>query len=171
MEHKTWTTEDKSTWGDGPWQQEPDKEQFADEATGLPCLVKRSHASGALCGYVGVPEGHPWFSVGYGALEEDGNAPEVHGGLTYADFCQEGPEELTVCHVPAPGEPDRVWWLGFDCAHAWDLMPAMKARERTYGMPDYPGLGIEDKYRTVEYVKAECASLAAQIMAAAGVTA
>ena len=34
MEHKTWATVDKSAWGDGPWQDEPDKEQWPDEATG-----------------------------------------------------------------------------------------------------------------------------------------
>ena len=56
VEHKTWVTIDKSSWGDGPWLAEPDKEQFADEATGLPCLIRRSPTSGALCGYVGVPE-------------------------------------------------------------------------------------------------------------------
>src|SRR5450759_2183131 len=58
MEHKTWTTVDKSTCGDGPWMAEVDKEQWAEETTGLPCLIKRNDW-GALCGYVGVTEGHP----------------------------------------------------------------------------------------------------------------
>jgi hypothetical protein len=123
--------------------------------------------SGALCGYVGVAEGHPWFGVGYGDLPGE---PDVHGGLTFADFCQEGPEEAAICHVPGPGEPDRVWWLGFDCAHAWDLMPAMRAREREMGIP-LAGFDLDDTYRTVAYVKAECARLAAQAVAAAGVPA
>ena len=35
------------------------------EATGLPCLVKRSPHIGNLCGYVGVSEGHPWFGKHY----------------------------------------------------------------------------------------------------------
>ena len=122
MEHKTWTTVDKTAWGEGPWSGEVDKEQFTDEATGLPCLVKRNH-SGSLCGYVGVSEGHPWFGKDYGDLSAD-----VHGGLTFADFCQEGDEAHTICHVPGPGEPDRVYWLGFDCGHAWDLVPGMNAR-------------------------------------------
>ena len=154
MEHKTWTTMDKTSWGPGPWQDEPDKEQYADEATGLPCLVKRG-PFGALCGYVGVSEGHPWFGKGY-----DDVPAEAHGGLTFADFCQEGDEAKTICHVPGPGEPDRVWWLGFDCGHAWDISPAMDAREAGRGwapihMPD-------SSYKTVAYVKAECARLAAQ---------
>lgn len=49
---------DKSGWGDGPWQKEPDKAQWLDEATRLPCLAVRNNVSGTLCGYVGVPPGH-----------------------------------------------------------------------------------------------------------------
>jgi integrase len=121
MEHKTWDTVDKSGWGPGPWQDEPDKEQFADKATGYACLVKRNRF-GALCGYVGVPQGHPWHGKGYDDVEAD-----VHGGLTYAAPCQEGPEGETICHVPGPGEPEPLWWLGFDCNHAWDVAPGMDA--------------------------------------------
>lgn len=36
METLEYRTKDKSTWGDGPWQQEPDKKQWQDAATGLP---------------------------------------------------------------------------------------------------------------------------------------
>jgi len=165
MEHKTWTTmaDEKATWGPGPWTDEPDKEQFTDEGTGLPCLVKRNHF-GSLCGYVGVSEGHPWFAKDYSDLPAN-----VHGGLTFADFCQEGDEAQAICHIPGPGEPDRVWWLGFDCGHAWDVAPAMDAREHGRGwepirMPD-------TSYKTVGYVKAELARLAAQAAAAAPVPA
>ena len=165
MESKTWTTVDKSTWGDGPWMAEPDKIQFADEATGLPCLIKRSHLSGSLCGYVGVAEGHPWFGQGYGDVDAD-----VHGGLTFADFCQEGDEAHTICHIPGPGEPDRVWWLGFDAGHAFDISPAMEARELAQGYPPIRSMGADwgmgETYKTVAYVKAECASLAEQAWAA-----
>ena len=158
MERKTWITTDKTSWGPGPWQDEPDKEQFADEATGLPCLIKRSSLGGNLCGYVGVSEGHPWFGKGYGDLDE---TVEVHGGLTYSGFCQEGDEAQTICHVPGPGEPDRVYWLGFDCGHAWDIMPAMDARHREFFHD------ADDHYRAVAYVKAECAALAKQASEAA----
>jgi hypothetical protein len=157
MEHKTWTTIDKASWGPGPWQDEPDKEQWADEATGLPCLIKRSWGGGSFCGYVGVSEGHPWFGVGLIYLED---AVEVHDGLSYADFCEEGPEGTTICHVPAPGELDRVWWLGFSCGGTWDVRPAMDARDRERGLPVI--CDEDDTYKTVAYVKAECASLARQ---------
>lgn len=49
MQTISYTTKDKSTWGDGPWQHEPDKMQYEDPDTGLPCLIVRN-AVGALCG-------------------------------------------------------------------------------------------------------------------------
>jgi hypothetical protein len=158
---------DKASWGPGPWQHEPDKEQWQDEATGFACLLKRNPV-GALCGYVGVPEGHPWhgsdYSPGWRAEDDEPLSPalqllddvEVHGGLTYAASCQEGPEDATICHVPAPGEPEPLWWFGFDCAHSWDRCPGYRRLS----------LGSGDTYRDVAYVKAECASLARQAKAA-----
>ena len=153
MKTLSWTHVDKSSWADGPWKSEPDKLQWADEITGLPCLIKRN-CVGALCGYVGIPEGHPWYRKGYEAVQP---YPEVHGGLTYADHCQDGDDDAkTICHIPAPREPDNVWWLGFDCAHVGDLSPAFGRR-----------FSDRDTYRPVSYVQAECASLARQAKEAA----
>lgn len=64
MSKKEWTTIDKSEWDRGPWDDEPDKVQWVDEVAGLDCLIVRNRG-GALCGYVGVPGGHPLFGVGY----------------------------------------------------------------------------------------------------------
>ena len=168
MEHKTWhtMTAEKTEWGPGPWRDEPDKEQWPDPDTGLPCLIRRAPNHGALCGYVGVSEGHPWFGQGFLALE---GHVDVHDGLSYSDFCREGPEAEMICHVPAPGEPDRVWWLGFSCAGAWDVRPAMDARDRARGWPvvRHPA----ETYKAVAYVKAECARLAQQAAEAVLVTA
>lgn len=174
--------EEKAQWGPGPWDDEPDKLQWTDEATGLPCLVKRNHL-GALCGYVGVPEGHPAFEMGYDAVhdlfpnwDEEG-ALEVHGGITYAAHCQEGPEEHTICHIPDPGQPDHVFWLGFDTAHSGDLVPAMTAYayEQQFG-PDNelvkltkkhenerPKSWPQDTYKNIDYVRAETRNLARQL--------
>lgn len=44
---ETWI--DKTTWGEGPWQHEPDRVDWYDEGTGLPCLMIRN-AIGAWCG-------------------------------------------------------------------------------------------------------------------------
>src|SRR5262249_25376638 len=114
---------DKSAWGDGAWQTEPDKIQWTDEATGLPCLPVRKPRSGSWCGYVGVPEEHRMFGLSYdqaSSLAAD-EYLRVHGGLTFAGTCQEGAEDTGICHIPQPGQPDKVWWLGFDCAHAGDI--------------------------------------------------
>jgi hypothetical protein len=108
---------DKSKWGPGPWQDEPDRVLF--EAHGFPCLIVRVPHSGHLCGYVAVPPGHPWHGKGYDDVRtKDGEWPDAHGGLTYAGACSG-----TICHVPKPGEPDDVWWLGFDHAHCGDSSP------------------------------------------------
>lgn len=153
MKAMEWTFVDKTQWPDGEWNSEPDKLQWQDEATGLPCLIVRN-VVGALCGYVGVDSGHPWYGVSYGYQEDcPDERVSVHGGLTYSDFCMEA--ENGICHVPAAGEPDRVWWLGFDCAHAGDMSPAYSY---LLSLP-------RESYRNVAYVKAQCASLAAQIAA------
>src|ERR1700742_75959 len=117
MQKIQYTTVDKSKWPPGPWHDEPDKLQWMDAATRMPCLIVRG-PSGALCGYVGVAEGQQYFGVEYDAVHA-----EVHGGLTFAGFCQAGHESEGVCHVPDDGEPEHVYWLGFDCAHAGDVSP------------------------------------------------
>lgn len=165
---KTYTFPERRVPVPGPWDDEPDKAQWIDEATDLDCLAVRSAHGGNWCGYVGVLPGHKWHGKGY---DELGEYPDVHGGLTYADFCMEGAEEGPgVCHVPAPGRPANVWWLGFDCAHAYDAMPTMEAREAELfkKLNDIPHLTgpYARVYRTFEYVRGECASLAKQIKAA-----
>jgi hypothetical protein len=150
METKTYITVDKTGWQPGPWKNEPDKVQWQDEATGLPCLAVRNHM-GAWCGYVGVAEGHKYFDKHYDEANRDGVS--VHGGLTFARFCYPNPNEAEdICHVPGEGEPDRVWWLGFDCAHHKDLCPA-----------DTSGMFRRGTYRDLAYVQGECRSLALQL--------
>lgn len=154
---------DRSRWPKGPWDGEPDKVQWIDEATGLDCLIVRN-GSGNLCGYVGVPEGHPFFLVGYSdcpppvkcdveALwceHSPGHVTNVHGGLTYSNLCAGH-----ICHVPEAGRPDRVWWLGFDTAHSGDVTPGYPESLRA--------LFANGTYKDVPYVKAECARLAEQL--------
>jgi hypothetical protein len=154
MQEKTWTNLDRSKWPKGPWDGEPDKVQFVDADTGLPCLAVRTQNLGQWCGYVGVPPGHPL----HGKTLDDERAGEllVHGGVTFAAGCDDAKGEgFGICHVPDPGEPDGVWWFGFDCAHGWDVVPAMLA----HGLV----LGDDCEYRTLEYVKGECRALAAQL--------
>lgn len=160
MSERVYRTMDKTAWGEGPWQDEPDKIQWTDAVTGLPCMAKRNRM-GVLCGYVGVAEGHPFFGKGYDDVPLD-----AHGGLSYADACQAPDEGMTpeeaeaklICHVPEPGQPDHVWWFGFDCGHGMmDFYPAA------------PDMNIipQATYKTLGYVRAQCRLLAAQLAVAA----
>jgi hypothetical protein len=150
---------DKSTWGEGPWQYEPDRLEFLH--AGYACLIVRNNL-GNLCGYVGVDNTHPFYGKPYQDLERE---LEVHGGLTYAKKCSG-----QVCHVPEPGMPEDVFWFGFDCAHLGDLTPGLAARERARGMPeldDPEGGFFRDVYRTIDYVRAQTERLAKQLRAIA----
>jgi hypothetical protein len=163
MNTTTARTVDKSLWGSGPWTTEPDRLEW--EHAGLPCLAVRGpEFSGHWCGYVAVPPAHPLHGQHY-----DGPDVTVHGGLTYSNRC-----DGHVCHVPKPGDPDDVWWFGFDCAHSGDLSPASHARYlgRGYPFSDKPydharavatDDGFVDVYRTLDYVQAEANTLAEQL--------
>jgi hypothetical protein len=161
MRERSWTFIDKAAYGPGPWADEPDKLQWPDAATGLPCLIVRNALTGNWCGYVGVPPGHPAYRQPYGDVPAD-----AHGGLSFSDTCQPDNAEHGICHVVEPGEPDDVWWIGFDCAHAFDVMPGLEVRiraaERRLAVPLPHGFP-EDTYKDVAYVRAECANLAGQL--------
>lgn len=149
---------DKSSWGPGPWQTEPDRLQWTDPATRLVCLIKRGPSTGALCGYVGIPPGHRYHGHHYNDIDV-----EVHWGLSYSAPCDGDPEH-GICHVPAPGEPDDLYWLGFDCAHAFDVAPQMAATIKELSQAAlnlYHGC----KYRDIAYVRRECERLTAQLVA------
>ncbi len=141
----------------GPWQSEPDRVEFEHE--GFTCLLVRGGSS--WCGYVGVAPGHPWHGKNYDEVQapnEDGEPDyvNVHGGLTYSAECGG-----SVCHVPKPGEPEHLWWLGFDCAHSGDLC----AYELIEGRRDRFNGHWYDTYKTVEYTRRETVRLADQAKA------
>lgn len=144
---------DKSTWGDGPWQKEPDRKEWRDKETGLNCMAIRNIGGGVWCGYVGVSSSHPAYGKDYYDVDVD-----VHGGLTYANKCSG-----KICHVPEPGEPDDIWWLGFDCGHCFDFAPAMVARLREIGSVHQ--FNLDEIYRDLEYVEEQCTKLASQLAA------
>jgi hypothetical protein len=131
---------DRSRWKQGgAWWQEPDRLDWEHE--GVTCLALRHPTSGHWCGYVGMKPGHPWYGKDYDSVE-----CEVHYGLTYAQGC-----EGNICHTPKPGEPEHLWWLGFDCAHCDDVQPcdgSLNFREATY--------------KTLEFVRLETERLARQ---------
>jgi hypothetical protein len=141
--------EEKLKWGDGPWQNEPDRWEF--DHAGLSCLVHRHPSLGHFCGYVGVPPTHPAYDKNYDDVDVS-----VHGGLTYSGHCQkDGP----ICHTPKPFEPDDLYWLGFDAAHYMDLSPGIVATLRELGSTRER----DDIYRDLAYVRKETESLAEQL--------
>lgn len=141
MAHKV----DRTNWPAGEWDNEPDRVDFV--AQGFACMMVR--AQGHWCGYVGVPNTHICYGVD--VMDWDNphmNTLSVHGGITYTSKCSG-----EVCHVPEPGMPHDVWWIGFDCHHHNDMSPAMV------------GFGFNNggAYRNVEYVRAETILLAEQL--------
>ena len=132
------------------WETEPDRESWTDETTGYPCLIRRA-PGGALCGYVAVPESHPFFGASCAYVNNHDDRIEVHGSLTYAGKCDGDPIK-GVCHV-SDGE-DEVWWFGFDCAHYMDCVPRIP---RSRHLP----------YRNWAYVRAGVESMARQLRARA----
>lgn len=163
---KTATFVDKSDWGDGLWQDEPDRVEWREGD--LVALALRG-PGGAWCGYVGVPPGHPYHGKDYDDVDVD-----VHGGLTYARECMDlaevkkyRPEEThdsIICHVPEEDEPEELWWLGFDCSHAGDYAPRherslAKVRDEAYRSEYVRHL----QYRDLSYVKNEVLGLVRQV--------
>lgn len=146
-------------WPPGPWDNEPDEDRF--EAHGFPVLLLRGPL-GNWCGYVAVPAGHPWHGRDYGVVGL-GDDVDVHGGLTYSGACSE-----RICHVPREGEPDGVWWVGFDCAHGMDVMPGMLATLQQIRGAEWDPASIYnyEQYRTVEYARAQAVALAEQALGA-----
>ena len=137
-----------AAWGEGPWQDEPDRVEWRVPGSALPRLVLRNR-TGNWCGYVGLPPGHRYHGQAYDTVVVD-----VHGGLTFGRECAGH-----ICHVPRDGEPEHVYWLGFDCGHSGDYSPGMEAHLRRSMGASYSG----GTYRTVDYVIAETEQLARQL--------
>lgn len=145
---------DKSKYECGPWLHEPDKKQWFDLATGLPCLIVRACITGALCGYVGVPKHHQLYEVPYGKI--DSQDISIHGGLTFSDKCQNSALESNgICHKVEEGAEDDVWWLGFDCSHYDDICPGF--------WHVYKDIAIVGTYRDFKYVENQVLVLAEQL--------
>ena len=125
---------------DGPWLDEPHHLYYTDRETGYECRLRRNPVY-AWCGYVEVAEDHPIFKKDYVTLNE---YLGVHGGITWSDY---PPMEKF-----SWGD-EKIWFVGFDCSHAYDLSPASRSR-----------LVIADQsYRDLEYVKNEVKNLCRQL--------
>jgi hypothetical protein len=120
----------------GPWTDEPNEGAF--KSYGFACTITRHPRLKHLCGYVDVPEGHPWWGKDWSAI-----AAKVHGGLTFSEGA-------------GPGKP---WRVGFDCAHSGDFSPGLER----YGRRPLPS----ETYRDWTYVEIQTRLLARQAREAA----
>lgn len=127
---------DKTKWGDGPWQNEPDLKEWMHN--GIKCLARRHPTSGHWCGYIALLPNHPWAKV---ERYYDINA-DVHGDITYKEM-----------EHPDTGADSQDYWFGFDCAHAGDYIPALYHNFRT---------AEKETYKTLEYVESQTNALADQ---------
>lgn len=151
-----------------PWETEPDLVKFRDPVTGLKCVMVRHPSFGNWCGYVQVPPGElrqvlknrqkaqhrGWknkLEHGYGYDHPVARNIEVHGGLTFSGRYHRG-TAMT-----------RGFWLGFDCAHAGDLMPGLDKHLRKLGHLYADELDQYEVYRDQEYVTQNVLELAKQI--------
>lgn len=128
------TEVDRSKFPPGPWDNEPDDyEEW--QYMGYTCVVWRN-SFGNWCGYVGIPPSHPYYGKHY---DNDEVALDVHGGLTFSDTFFEG---------------STTWFLGFDCGHWNDLVPAMAG---------YVAFSSQAIYRTKSWTIEETKRLAEQL--------
>lgn len=66
-----------------------------------------------------------------------------------------------MCHDDCP---HGLWWVGFDCSHAWDVVPGMQAHYARRGIKDpFSFFGRPVTYRTFEWVAKETNRLATQL--------
>lgn len=151
---------DKAIFGDGPWQDEPDRYSFTHD--GYSCVLIRNN-SGAWCGYVHVHENHPWYKD----LDILDERIDVYGGLTYQG-------KRLVYEDPL----DDRYFIGFDCAHYNDLVPAFESipqRMKDSGMSQlfdhmeelkkkFPLPSVLDRtYKDITFAKNECISMVQQL--------
>lgn len=152
---------------------------WAGEFHGFPCFILRNDIMQILCGYAGVPKGHPLYGVEAskpslaffrdhreGApsetdpLEDAGyrSTPagyfNVHGGVTYSR--DHLPSVTTTLYKV--NYPSEHWWFGFDCGHGGDYIP----HKDFMAINDV--FGGDAVYRTLEYVKEELEALAKQLL-------
>jgi hypothetical protein len=125
-----------------PWESEPDRADWVDDATGYKCRIVRNPISLNLNGYVGVPKGHALWGEHYNNVD----GIDVHGGITYSE---EG--------------DDGHWWFGFDTAHADDFSPGIVTTLlRVSTRKDIMFYNSND-YKTWEFVEDEISCLAEQL--------
>jgi len=123
---------------------EPNNEIF--KYKGFKCMIKRHPDFLSLNGYVGLPKGHKFYGKGY---DDIGQEIDCHGGLTFTGHWDDDPE---------------LWWIGFDCAHAWDMTPGIEMRLPLDMQMKISDIDKNVTYKNIEYVRNECKSIVDQLL-------
>lgn len=144
-------------FGEGEWMEEPDEVYF--DYKGMQCRIKRN-SLGALCGYVMIPKKHSLYNK-----DDEHLGIQVHGGITYQNFDDEG-----------------KYWIGFDCVHSGDLKPRFEIIEKNIKDEKDPELKqiyeLTEKfkkmlpdselwkitYKNISFVTKECKHMVDQIL-------
>jgi hypothetical protein len=158
-QHKYSSQEKLECLGYGEWVEEADtlvfefheyKACIQRSLTREPFSQAEAYFGGYLCGYVRIPENHPFFR----------NKEKIdlfcHGDITF-------------------NEAHREHWIGFDCAHCEDLIPSMeffKKKRRAAGefepfpLPkEFENFSIFNPvYRNMKYCIDECKLIIDQLI-------
>lgn len=113
------------------WETERDEATFVRH--GYWCQIKRHPELKSLCGYVLIGRTHPYWGI-----DSADSILDVHGGVT----CDDGTR------------------IGFDCAHAGDLVPSTFMFRTAYAGDKNAGV-----YRNWAFVEREVDKLAKQLRA------
>ena len=93
------------------------------------------------CGYVGVPQGHEYYGVGY--MDDYYSIHDIeaytHGGITYTNKFEEW--------------GDKFWFIGFDCSHCQDLTKWSEVQDETCHSEGKGSFKMNRSYKTKEYAK------------------
>ncbi len=107
---------------------------------------------GHVCGYVKIPENHPYF-------KKENIDLECHGGITFYDEKVNGD-----------------YWIGFDCAHERDYVPTIEffiknnkefsSWRKKIALPEgYEKFSIfNPQYRNVQYCIDQCVEMINQLI-------
>ena len=157
--------------------------EASGQAHGLDWVVL-ALTTGHRCGYVRVPDDHPWFGKdssdqvpGPAVLADRTVDGGVMGGMlaVLSDSVDEWLQRIagrlevhggiTYAGARPSDDSGEGWWFGFDCAHTNDAKdlsliddPVLRG---IYGRPSSSG----EVVRTAEFAQTECESLAAQLAA------
>jgi hypothetical protein len=138
-------------WGNGEWVEEPDSAVFNYKNYQCKCVRIMAlegigeYFGGHWCGYICIPKDHAWYGK-----ERDGIDCNIHGGITYSEEEEDG------------------FWIGFDCAHAYDMSPSINMIMQKRNIPGEKVIisFLNPTYKNLNYVIQECKKLVDQAIEA-----